>query len=466
MLPQLSKTIKRNSIIIASSFLAFILIFNLLLFVLIDSILISVLDSKIDHEIEHVWSSFSVVRDSIIITRSSEFKEKDLVEDYDNSFFVQIYKINGEKILVSENIKYLGGISLEFPNFNESVFFLNTKTKREILRTGYKNLYNKDGKKIGYLQISARRIFLEKAKNDIIYYNIIILPIVILLIILTSIVISKKLLKPIDIIISTAKKISAFELSKRLPIDDDYTDEINQLKITLNNLFERLENQINEIASFTNNASHQLLTPITTIKSELDFILKKYNLHGEAKSSILLVIHQVNKIEKIVSTLLIMARTENNRNINNFIFSFNTILNNLNTFYPNLIYTKKVDEEIFLRGNSEYFTMTLQNLVDNAIKYSPPNSEIKFFYTIIGNELLIKIIDQGIGIPENEKSRVFERFYRAGNAENLGIRGTGLGLSFAKTIINSMNGRIEIEDNIPKGTAINIRIPTMQLDDN
>jgi signal transduction histidine kinase len=441
-------------------------VFDFLLYYLITTELTSVLDSKINHEIEHVSSSFYVIGDSIIITRPSEFQEKDLVEIYDNSFFLQIYKNNGRRILLSDNVISFGAIDIAFPEFDSPVYFTNTKTPKEVLRSGYKNLFNEKGEKIGYLQISARRIFLESALGNLFLYNLIILPFVLLIVIVASIVISKKLVKPIYSIISTANRISAFELRQRLPLEDDPQDEMEQLKITLNNLFERLETQVKEISSFADNASHQLMTPLATLISEIDFILKRNEISSDIKSSLIIMKEQTARIQKIVSSLLMMARAEKNRNVKNLVFSLNSLINNsIKPFYLDNTIEYQIEDEIFLRGNAEYFFIAIQNIIENAIKYSPPNSKIKFQCQKDGEKIVISISDEGIGIPDNEKTRIFERFYRGENVEKLGTKGTGLGLSLSRTIITSMGGSIGIKDNMPQGTIVIINLPLVKMDE-
>jgi signal transduction histidine kinase len=302
--------------------------------------------------------------------------------------------------------------------------------------------------------------------GNLFLYNLIILPFVLLIVIVASIVISKKLVKPIYSIISTANRISAFELRQRLPLEDDPQDEMEQLKITLNNLFERLETQVKEISSFADNASHQLMTPLATLISEIDFILKRNEISSDIKSSLIIMKEQTARIQKIVSSLLMMARAEKNRNVKNLVFSLNSLINNsIKPFYLDNTIEYQIEDEIFLRGNAEYFFIAIQNIIENAIKYSPPNSKIKFQCQKDGEKIVISISDEGIGIPDNEKTRIFERFYRGENVEKLGTKGTGLGLSLSRTIITSMGGSIGIKDNMPQGTIVIINLPLVKMDE-
>ncbi len=112
-----------------------------------------------------------------------------------------------------------------------------------------------------------------------------------------------------------------------------------------------------------------------------------------------------------------------------------------------------------IRASREYVQETLTNLLVNSIKYTPPNGHIDVSVWDRGNMVLIEILDNGIGIPENELPRIFEEFYRASNAKETERDGTGLGLSIAKRVVEMHNGRIWVESEEGKGTKLSIELP-------
>ena len=103
------------------------------------------------------------------------------------------------------------------------------------------------------------------------------------------------------------------------------------------------------------------------------------------------------------------------------------------------------------------------NILTNAIKYTPEDGEIKIYVGFVYNDAYIKVIDTGIGIPEEDIEKVFERFYRVDKARTREMGGTGLGLSIAKEILDQNNGSIDIKSEVGKGTEIVIRVPTKKL---
>ena len=108
--------------------------------------------------------------------------------------------------------------------------------------------------------------------------------------------------------------------------------------------------------------------------------------------------------------------------------------------------------------------MVLENLIGNAIKYSSDNDKIKIIVEEAIDSIIISVFDNGIGISDAEKIKVFERFYRGDNVESSGIKGHGLGLNLVKIVVNKMGGKIAIHDNEPRGTIFILEMPKLILE--
>lgn len=460
----MSKTVRRNAFMIASVFIAFLLIFNVILYFVITHQLTAVLDAKISHEIENIVSSFKITDDSLKILNQKEFLESDLVELNDNPFFLQIYSKVGQVFLRSENLNIFGPVPLAFPEFTTFEYFEDTKTNREVVRTGYRNIFNEQGGFVGYLQLSARKLRVKIATQNILFYNILLLPFMLIIVVMISIIISKKTFQPINAIIETADKITATNLKERLVLDLDPNDELSKLKSTLNNLFSRLEHQIHQISSFSDNASHQLLTPLTVINSELEYLQKSERIDPESKEAIRIIKDQTDRMTKIINSLLILARVEKARLKNSSVFSLDSAFEN---FIKPSIANERVeyfiDDNIYLKGNVDHFSIALGNIIENGLKYSG-DLRVKVIATDANYCCEIKVIDSGIGILEEDKNKIFDRFYRSRNVESLAIKGHGLGLSLAKSIITSMDGTISIMDNLPHGTIFHVYLKSVRFD--
>ena len=143
--------------------------------------------------------------------------------------------------------------------------------------------------------------------------------------------------------------------------------------------------------------------------------------------------------------------------------------------YDNLIFEiekKNQKAECFVTANVPYvyadragIERVVTNILTNAIKYTPEGGEIKIYVGFVYNDAYIKIIDTGIGIPEEDLEKIFERFYRVDKARTREMGGTGLGLSIAKEIIEKNDSRIDIKSELGKGTEVVIRIPTKRTEE-
>jgi signal transduction histidine kinase len=449
---------------IASAFFAFLLIFNLILYFVITYQLTAVLDAKIRHEIEHISSAFRIKNNSVEIIRASEFQESDLVKLNDNPFFLQIYSKAGQIFLQSENIKIFGPIQISFPEFNSLEYFENTSTTGEEVRTGYRKLFNEQGGFIGYLQLSARRLRVEAATKNILYYNILLLPFVLIIVIMISVTISKKTFQPINAIIETADRITAANLKERLSLGSDPHDELTKLKSTLNNLFTRLENQIQQISAFSDNASHQLITPLTVINSEIEILLKQKNLDPTILETASILKEQSDRMTQIIKSLLILARVDKARVNNLSVFNLHsTVVEFVKPIFDTSRIEYIIDNSIYLKGNIEHFVIALGNLIENALKYSG-NLPVTVSATNSNFNCEIMVSDLGVGIADEDKPKIFDRFFRSYTVVDLGISGFGLGLSLAKSIINSMNGDIRVENNLPTGSVFIVSLKSVRLE--
>jgi len=422
------------------------------------------LDSRLRHEIEHISSSFRYEKDSLLIIRPQEFEETDLTELTDDPFFLQIYTIDGKLFIQSKNIKLITKIPLTFPYISDKYFFDDIEAGNNGLRFSCQKLSDEKGRQVGYIQLSSFNTSINLLIKKIIMINTLTFPLVVIFILLISFWISKKTFSPINKIINLSQKISATNLSNRLTFNADSNDELGKLRDTLNDLFERLELQVKQISSFTDNASHQLMTPLTAINSELDFLLRNENKVDSERESLLMLKEQTERMISIIKSLLLLARHWDLDLEQKTVFNFSKMISeNIKQLYKNYKIRFDVTDEIYMRGRPDYFLIALQNLIDNALKYSDKDWIIIFARKENG-KVIIRIEDFGIGIDIEEREKVFERFYRTEKVERLGIKGYGLGLSLVSSIISSMQGTIEIQDNQPKGTKFIITLPALEIE--
>lgn len=219
---------------------------------------------------------------------------------------------------------------------------------------------------------------------------------------------------------------------------------------------------------FVADVSHELKTPITSIMGYADTLLEG-DYDDETRTKFLSVIStEARRMAKLVTDLLTLSRYDNKK-ITSEITSFDLgdLTKKCLEKFKFEIEKKEQNVECFVTASvppvyaDKYgIERVVLNILSNAIKYTPEHGTIKVYVGFVYNDAYIKVIDNGIGIPEEDLDRIFERFYRVDKARSRELGGTGLGLSIAKEILDQNKGSIDIKSEVSKGTEVVIRIPT------
>ncbi|OJG92175.1 hypothetical protein RV15_GL003277 [Enterococcus silesiacus] len=218
---------------------------------------------------------------------------------------------------------------------------------------------------------------------------------------------------------------------------------------------------------FVENASHELRTPLTIIQAKLEKLFTKPN-HTilEESETIALSLEEVQRLSQLTSDLLLLARSDSDAlTLEKEPVRINRFLNTVLLPYQELAAAEEKEFIIELGQEQQVFFdkkrihQLLIILLDNALKYTNPDEKIIVCSSVKNNEWLIKIRDTGSGIPDEKKSAVFERFYRGEQSRNRKTGGYGIGLAIAKWIVDEHQGKIELTDNLPKGTIVLVRFP-------
>ena len=219
---------------------------------------------------------------------------------------------------------------------------------------------------------------------------------------------------------------------------------------------------------FVADVSHELKTPITSIMGYADTLLEgEYDKETQDKF-LNVIASEARRMAKLVTDLLILSRYDNNkvkRDIGEF--DLGDLVKKCQEKLQLEINKKNHQVECFVTANvppvkadKDGIERVVLNIMTNSIKYTQDGGNIKIYVGFVYNDAYIKVIDNGIGIPEEDLNRIFERFYRVDKARTREMGGTGLGLSIAKEILDQNNGSIDIKSEKGKGTEVVIRIPT------
>jgi two-component system sensor histidine kinase CiaH len=203
--------------------------------------------------------------------------------------------------------------------------------------------------------------------------------------------------------------------------------------------------------------THELKTPIAVAKLNLETLLK-YQLNEEKKQKMLqATLQEINRLNTLASNILVSSQLEGGRyRISKEELDFSdlvkTAVNDFKNRFPDRRWLCDIEPELDINGDPLLLQILVNNLIENAIKYSPKEGAIECRLHRKNKTILFQVIDQGAGIPDDEKKRIFEKFYRIGNETTRTTKGTGLGLYLCKKIVEDHGGNIRVADNLNGGS--------------
>lgn len=216
--------------------------------------------------------------------------------------------------------------------------------------------------------------------------------------------------------------------------------------------------------NFLLSVTHELKTPIAATKLQLQTLLKHKQLDAVQQEQLLNnAINETNRLNRLIEDVLLANSAEKNlvlnrENINVSELTEQVMSNYFSDKKAKGVLKSEIEKGIFATVDKLLFPSIIINLVENAFKYSPENSPVQISLSSQNGKLNLSISDNGFGISEKEKQKIFEKFYRVGNEETRNTKGTGLGLYIVEKIVVAHNGTIEVQDNKPKGSVFKISI--------
>jgi len=244
------------------------------------------------------------------------------------------------------------------------------------------------------------------------------------------------------------------------------TGFVNGLIVVLHDVTEQ-EKLDAERRDFVSNVSHELRTPLTTMRSYLE-ALKEGAIKDDTLGPRFLSITQLEteRMIRLVNDLLQLSKMDRrNFEINpawvDFVTFFNYIIDRFEMTKERNVHFRRLfpKEAVFVEIDEDKLTQVIDNIISNALKYSPEGGTITFRVKVLDDKIEVSISDQGIGIPKENIQKVFERFYRVDRARTRQLGGTGLGLAIAKEMIGAHGGDIWAKSKEGKGTTILFTLP-------
>lgn len=278
---------------------------------------------------------------------------------------------------------------------------------------------------------------------------------------------------PIDEFIAVAKEISKGNFDKKIKVKGH--NEFAQMAETLNYMTTELADLEEKRRKFVSDVSHELKTPLATIKLICDSIVDTPDPDvGMLQEFLNDLSNEVDRLTRIVERLLALTKMDSGKNVAKLVpvdmaAMIHAIVRNLTpkatekgiVLYSNL--TSDIKEEVML--DYDKIWEAIYNIIDNAIKYSPENGFVKVSLLKDGKFAVVRVEDNGPGIPESEKDKIFERFYRLDDSRARDTGGTGLGLAITKEAVLMHGGTIEVTSEGEMGSTFSIYLPVLSVED-
>ena len=312
---------------------------------------------------------------------------------------------------------------------------------------------------------------LQEARRRLIVLLLIAVPIALLLGSYGGLLLANQALRPVDRVASAAERISASDLSERVPLPEKM-DEIGRLAKTFNHMIARLQAAFERQRQFTSDASHEMRTPLAVMRGEIEITLRRERAPEEYQRVLTSNLEEIIRLSRLVEDLLTLARGDAGQAALQLEpVLLNKLCDQTVEYLAPLAHERQQSlrwqapaDPIIINGDAQRLKQLLLNLLDNAIKYTAPRGTITLSLASEEQDAVLTIADTGRGIPAEDLPHVFERFFRhSRSTSDKTVIGFGLGLSIVKWIVDSHGGKIEAQSKVGEGTTFIVKLPLLEV---
>ncbi len=325
-----------------------------------------------------------------------------------------------------------------------------------------------ESKILGAVYVSETARDTQAFIDDISWILVVISLVVCLLVGVLSWVMADIIIGPIEKLTKFVSSFDPTDLDKRIEVVGN--DEISELGAAFNSYADRMEEMEEKRRLFVSNASHELKTPLSSIKLLSESILSMQTEQDSYITEFMTDINgEVDRLAKIVDRLLTLTKLDAEMDVlETKLTSVNMLLERVSRSLKPQADRKNIamavieSEEVYAEVDLPKMWQVIYNLTDNAIKYTPAGGVVKIILKNEGDFCRIEVEDNGIGIPDDDAERIFDRFYRVDKARSRESGGTGLGLSIVKDVVELHKGKILLDSKVGEGSTFIIVLPKKQ----
>ena len=423
--------------------------------------LLNAVDRDLALETKVHQDQISLVQGQLRFLHKDEWEEVEHKEIQFHPIFIEIVDTAGNQLDKSPN---LGLLRLSFREGHSStdVGFSQMLNDQEVRQMQIELTH--DSKVEGYMLVATSFEQSRKLLSNLKSILALLYPIILVSLFLTMRYLAGKSIEPIVRTTRLTNLISQKNLDQRIPLSEN-NDEIKQLTVAINGLLERLEQAMKREQQFTSDASHELRTPLAVLKGSLEVLIRKPRTPEEYVAKVQSGLMEINKLNEIIDQLLDLARAELD------VWDVHEI--ELSSIVEEVISNTGIGEErrvnftpsftnaIYVASNEKSLFIILTNLIQNALKYSDPSTEVQVVLFHENDQALLEVRDDGRGIQKESLGKLFNPFFRENPGELRKVQGSGLGLSIVKKLCDQLGITIAIDSQPWSGTTVRLTFPSI-----
>lgn len=417
-------------------------------------------------EAEQLLSHINTTADTISIDLSEYTQNEALKSGVEYGTYVRMFDQKGNLVYKSPNFfEVEEPLERQIPiEIQESSYSSDWQSLPA--RTLYHPIKDNTGDLSGWLELTGFEWTLHEELNRFRQYLFFLIAISVAFSILGGYWLSRRALSQVASIIDAAKSITATDLDKRIPVNYQVRDELTDLAETFNIMLNRLQQGFEREKRFTSDASHELMTPLSSLQSEAEIMLRKPRTNEEYRETIERMLVEVRRMSEMVHLLLQLSRVESVHRSKPDTVNFSRIIEVVlgkyreNAQEKNINIQSEIDPNLNVWAHGAYIEEVINNLLENALKYTPEGGTINLELKRSSSKAVLHLSDTGVGFDGDTRNRLFERFYRDSQQEVQDEPGSGLGLPLVEAIIELYGGKIgAYSDGSGKGSTFVVELP-------
>ncbi len=418
-------------------------------------------DEQLDTQADIVLSTVQVTPETLTI----DFRGTGLNEQ---EFFIRLLDRSGQTI--AEQGKGSPGIPLDQTSLalalqGDKVFRSASLDEEGSLRILSVPVYAPDGGPVaGVLEVGLNRNDLDQTLAQLAVALLLLVPVATLIAVTGGYLLSRPVLQPLTRMTRLAETIGERDLHERFRLDLP-DDEVGRLARTFNDMLSRIEAAFERQRRFTSDAAHELRTPISLIRSQVDLALARPRSDADYVDALRGVDHDLSRLTSLTAALLSLARLDSPEpRPEPMTFDLAETIGALGETYAPIFRSRQLTLRLTtaptgLLADEDLIIQVLVNLLDNAIAHTPPGGTITVGCETVGDRARFRVADTGAGVRPEDLPRVFDRFYRPDTGRTREQGGAGLGLAICKAIVDAHGGTIAVTSAIGEGTTFTVELP-------